>query len=173
MRKRLGFVSNSSSSSFICDVCGGVEGGYDVCLDDVDMSCCIRDHDFHNHCNDIEVDENRFKEVTINYIKDLINRNKKLIEKYPDKDYYKDYIKDFENDLKKIELSEEFNTDFYDSYFEDGIPSEFCPICSLNVIRDSDTIKYMYKKFNTTKENITNEIRNKFKNLKELEQFVK
>jgi hypothetical protein len=31
----------------------------------------------------------------------------------------------------------------------------------------------MYKEFNVTKENITNEIRNKFKNLKELEQFVK
>ena len=70
-------------------------------------------------------------------------------------------------------MSEEFNIGFYESYFEDGIPSEFCPICSLNVIRDSDIIKYMYKEFNVTKEDITNEIRNKFKNLKELEQFVK
>ena len=170
MRKRFGFISNSSSSSFICDVCGGSEGGYDVCLDDVNMTCCVKGHEFHNYCNDIEVDENRFKEVTINHIKDLINHYKELIEKYPNSDYYKDYINDFENDLKEIESSEEFDIDFY---FKDGIPSEFCPICSLNVIRDSDIIKYMYKKLNITKEDITNEIKNKFKNLKELEQFVK
>ena len=174
MRKRLGFVSNSSSSSFICDVCGGLESGYDVCLDDVNMSCCIEGHEFHNHCNKVEVDENKFKEVTINHIKNLIDRYKKSIEKHPYNDnFYKKAIKNFENDLKEIESSEEFNIDSYDSYFEDGISSEFCPICSLNVIRDSDIIKYMYKEFNVTKEDITNEIKNKFKNLKELEQFVK
>ena len=173
MRKRFGFISNSSSSSFICDVCGGAEGGYDVCLDDVNMTCCVKGHEFHNYCNDIEVDKSICKELTINQIIYLISHYKELFEKHPDNNYYKDYINDFENDLKEIESSEEFDINFYETYFEDDIPSEFCPICQLNVIRDSDIVKYMFKKFNITKEDITNEIKNKFKNLKELEQFVK
>jgi len=50
MKIRKGFVSNSSSSSFICDICGGSEGGYDVCLSDVDMICCESGHIFHTSC---------------------------------------------------------------------------------------------------------------------------
>jgi len=35
MKIRTGFVSNSSSSSFICDYCGDVESGYDMSMEDV------------------------------------------------------------------------------------------------------------------------------------------
>ena len=47
MKIRSGFVSNSSSSSFICDVCGLEEGGYDITLRDCDMCMCENDHIFH------------------------------------------------------------------------------------------------------------------------------
>lgn len=46
MKKRMGFVSNSSSSSFICDITGTVEGGMDCCLYDVDMAQCVKGHTF-------------------------------------------------------------------------------------------------------------------------------
>jgi len=46
MKIRLCFVSNSSSSSFICEVCGRTESGYDMCLDDTDMYMCVNDHLF-------------------------------------------------------------------------------------------------------------------------------
>ena len=36
MKIRTGFVSNSSSSSFICDYCGDVESGYDLSMEDVE-----------------------------------------------------------------------------------------------------------------------------------------
>lgn len=48
MKVRNGFVSNSSSSSFICDVCGEVESGYDCSLSDFDMSQCEHGHVFHD-----------------------------------------------------------------------------------------------------------------------------
>lgn len=47
MKVRKGFVSNSSSSSFICDLTGDVEGGYDCCLTDVDMVECEKGHTFY------------------------------------------------------------------------------------------------------------------------------
>jgi uncharacterized C2H2 Zn-finger protein len=46
MRVRQGFVSNSSSSSFICEVSGRVEAGYDISLDEAGMYCCVNNHYF-------------------------------------------------------------------------------------------------------------------------------
>jgi hypothetical protein len=46
MKVRQGFVSNSSSSSFTCDVCGETESGWDYCLSDVDMYKCQNSHTF-------------------------------------------------------------------------------------------------------------------------------
>ena len=37
MKIRSGFVSNSSSSSFVCCICGRSEGGYDMSLEDAGM----------------------------------------------------------------------------------------------------------------------------------------
>lgn len=44
MKIRKGFVSNSSSSSFICEACESVEGGYDARLSDVGMCECENGH---------------------------------------------------------------------------------------------------------------------------------
>ena len=46
MKTRSGFVSNSSSSSFICDVCGRVESGMDMGLEEAEMYECFHGHTF-------------------------------------------------------------------------------------------------------------------------------
>lgn len=46
MKIRSGFVSNSSSSSFMCDVCGRTESGWDACLRDFGMVECVNGHEF-------------------------------------------------------------------------------------------------------------------------------
>ena len=49
MKIRQGFVSNSSSSSFTCDVCGNTESGMDCGLSDFYMSQCVNGHTFCDH----------------------------------------------------------------------------------------------------------------------------
>jgi len=49
MKIRHGFVSNSSSSSFICMVSGECEGGYDLTLKDAGMVECNAGHLFYSH----------------------------------------------------------------------------------------------------------------------------
>lgn len=46
MKVRKGFVSNSSSSSFVCDVCGESVSGMDMSYDEAEMVCCTNGHDF-------------------------------------------------------------------------------------------------------------------------------
>ena len=46
MKIRSGFVSNSSSSSFICEVCGENASGWDMCLVDANMVECVNGHIF-------------------------------------------------------------------------------------------------------------------------------
>jgi len=59
MKIRQGFVSNSSSSSFTCDVCGHETGGFDVGLRDCDMCRCEEGHEM---CND-HVDRDKEDEI--------------------------------------------------------------------------------------------------------------
>ena len=47
MKVRKGFVSNSSSSSFVCDITGGIESGMDASLSDFEMVECENNHLFY------------------------------------------------------------------------------------------------------------------------------
>lgn len=59
MKKRNGFVSNSSSSSFICEICNHTEVGYDDSLSDLGFAQCVNEHIFcEEHLLDNETEEN-------------------------------------------------------------------------------------------------------------------
>ena len=62
MKIRLGFVSNSSSSSYICEVCGETQSGMDMCLSDADMYQCVNEHTFcTNHLTDQLIEQYKAK----------------------------------------------------------------------------------------------------------------
>ena len=44
MKRRMGFVSNSSSSSFVCEICHNTESGYDLTLSEAEMVECANYH---------------------------------------------------------------------------------------------------------------------------------
>ncbi len=65
MRKRFYFISNSSSSSFICEICGRDESGWDLCLSDAEMVECENGHVF---CRDEIIDsDNDFADLDEEY----------------------------------------------------------------------------------------------------------
>lgn len=55
MKIRYGFVSNSSSSSFTCNVCGETQSGMDMCLSDAYMFGCTNGHYV---CNEHKLKDN-------------------------------------------------------------------------------------------------------------------
>jgi len=70
MKLRQGFVSNSSTTSFVCNVCGITEEGYDACLSDVGMLSCTHGHEFHEKCTSYPLsfyDENNINQMHLQY----------------------------------------------------------------------------------------------------------
>ena len=102
MKLRSGFVSNSSSSSFVCDFCGRAEGGYDVGLADFEMSECRAGHTF---CNEEMVGEiNLFTEKNIlEYIKVVREQTEK-----------------YKKDLEQPENLSKWSTDYHVNYVKNA-----------------------------------------------------
>lgn len=50
MKSRFGFVSNSSTSSFTCDICEETEAGFDCGMADFGMFQCVNGHEMHEDC---------------------------------------------------------------------------------------------------------------------------
>lgn len=153
MKFRTSFVTNSSSSSFVCDICGNSEGGYDVGLSDVGMMACEHGHTFCEYHSDTELT----KEEKIKYMLESAyteylgydKENKKSIERL--------YTEDEFFAMSEGKIDDIFNPEgYYD------IPPILCPICSMTSYEDSDILNYLLKLNNTTASQIMNEVRETF-----------
>ena len=151
MKIRKGFVSNSSSSSFICDVCNNIESGYDMGLEEAGMCECENGHILcEDHKIDLTLDEKR--NIVLN--DDAIdNEEKERIKKL--------------NDSKFEEYYVEYEAD------RDNIPTAFCPICQFKSITDRDLEAYLLKKAGSKKEEIVAEIKSKLISYEEFEKFLR
>ena len=52
MKFRKSFVTNSSSSSYICEYCGKEASGWDMCLSEAEMIECVNGHTVCEECID-------------------------------------------------------------------------------------------------------------------------
>ena len=59
MKRRKGFVSNSSTSSFVCEACGVTEAGMDLTLEEACMFECEYGHVIHMDCSTHETEIER------------------------------------------------------------------------------------------------------------------
>jgi len=132
MKIRSGFVSNSSSSSFICDICGGDESGWDLCLEDAEMFECENGHTLHDGCAKDKELEKYLENCRDEEIEDPKNLG--------------EYIK---------------NPDFNEEGRYQA-PSKFCPICNFKEIIDGEGLSYLLNKQGISRKDLVTEIKEKF-----------
>ncbi len=132
MKIRSGFVSNSSSSSFTCDVCGEEQSGMDMSVSDAGMERCRRGH---TYCESHRTGTEPTLEQMRN---DLIALKQKHTWKKPE---------EIEADIVKINAMEEQEVrDTHEEYDREKSFGYNCPICNFVNVDYSDVVKYYYVK---------------------------
>lgn len=151
MKYRKDFVTNSSSSSYICDICGDNECGFDIGLSEAGMVQCVNGHTF---CEDhIEIDDN----------KKLI-----LLEEMC-KDNDQEYSEVLRNANNKTILHEYLTA--YNGRYD--VEELLCPICSFEHGHTDDIQRYLMAKYHITEKSILAELKDRFKNYDSFKEFLK
>ena len=148
MKVREGFVSNSSSSSFVCSICGDSQVGYDGQYD-IRVWCCSHGHEFCEECmprSPGKIADELAKDIesAIMTLELDVDEAKELRER-GSHDERKDWI------LKYITY--------------DDLDSNVCPVCNLEAMPDFILITYLCEKIGMNLEEVSAEIRSQYKNL--------
>lgn len=146
MKARLGFVSNSSSSSFVCLVCGEEQGGFDMSITEAGMQSCE-----HNHiiCTDHALPYEMTWEIQRQRALDawLVREGSKqhlrpAIEAADSEDRWRDLVE------AQPEIEWLYETD------PNELPPETCPICQFKTLDTADGLAYLLKEQGLTRERV-------------------
>lgn len=160
MKYRKDFVTNSSSSSFVCDVCGYECSGMDMGLSDAGMYQCVNGHTF---CEDESIKMNK-EEMIAEILK---------MEFY---DHYDETNKRHVYTKKTKEEVESMNEDEMDDIlFDDrgAVPECVCPICQFKEGTYDDIAKYLMKKHGTNYRDVLVEMKHAFGTYEKLKDYIK
>lgn len=166
MKIRNGFVSNSSSSSFVCDACGTDYDGYDGDYGDIrHLNCC----NGHNLCSDCEIGEDTPR-LSIEQMREIL-----IQENSGNSGYIKLLSRARDSEITELytsEFGDEDETD--DDSFDDGcdIGVKRCPICQYTEMREIDAINYLLIQGGITKSELLKKMKSDFPNYADLKKFL-
>jgi len=149
MKIRKGFVSNSSSSSFICEVCSNTQGGWDMVLNEAGMVECVNGHVFcESH---MMAKDEKFAAA----LKEKMRSEFPEVMKITDID----------------ELMKFAEENLYDYRYE--IPAAACQICGLKVATDTDLIAYLLLKAGVSRKEAVDDIAATFQTYEAFKEGLK
>ena len=154
MKIRNSFVSNSSTSSYICDVCGEEKAGRDLCLSEAEMFQCTMGHTVCESC------------WPGNPFYHLRHASREEQIKFLQEDAPSWYNKDNYEEMDQRDLEACLDDALSDVRHE--MPSSFCPCCKLEIITEDDEILYLRARCNMSKEEVHKEIRAQFDDRKDM-----
>ena len=157
MKFRKDFVTNSSSSSYVCEICGRTESGYDLSLRDCEMMVCVNGHIF---CCDEALEKPTKKEL----IKMILEN--KWNEDVWDRDIrdYRDYSEDEVFVMEECDLFDKFCSE--NGYYD--VPECVCPICNFIEYSEYDLSAYLLKEYSVPREEVFAEVKQFNKRRKKL-----
>ena len=157
MKFRKDFVTNSSSSSYVCEICGRTESGFDLCLSDAEMMECVNSHTF---CR-----EEALKRPSK---KDLI---KMILENEWNKDTWDSTLKG-RRDYTEEELITMEEDALFDKFCSEGgyyeVPECVCPICQFIEYSEYDLSAYLLKEYGIPRDEVFAEVKQFNKRRKKL-----
>ena len=143
MKIRTGFVSNSSSASFICEVC---EDSYADCIGDI---------------------LSRWPEVDKNTILTCLN-DAEMVQCKNGHVFCEFHI---EHEIIANLCDDDFAD--WDEEWRYYFPEKHCPLCSFSTVPPDVLIKYLLYKVKMSQADVEDEIREKFGNLAEFTEQMK
>ena len=150
MKIRTDYVTNSSSSSFVCEICGRTESGWDMCLSECDMMECVNGHIF---CCDEALERPSKKEM----VKEILEME---WVKLSDNEYSEEMLLALDED----KIFKEFYTE--SGYYE--IPECMCPICQFIEYSEYDLSAYLLKEYGISRDEVFEEVKQLNKRRKKL-----
>lgn len=159
MKIRQGFVSNSSSSSFTCNVCNYNITERDLSILDTDMWQCEGGHTFCEEHMIGDITPQVMKDYMLDFLSECDNREEEI-----------DKITKM-TDAETEEYFRESNDYRYEMRYE--IPSSLCPICGFKEINTDEAVKYLLKKDCLTMAELMAEVKKEFSNYDEFLAYIK
>jgi uncharacterized protein len=176
MKIRKGFVSNSSSSSFLCEICGAMESGYDVCASELgfaELPCG------HTICESevLNLSDDEFAKLAVENWKQKIEDSKQKLNIADEKNksnaqFYVDYNCERLSQIESIIQEGDSVKDNYRDINDERYLIQQCPICTNKVILDKDLLQYVLKKFNADKKEMVAEMQSKFTTRNDTLEFL-
>jgi len=164
MKIRRGFVSNSSSSSYTCLVCGDNESGYDMSLYEAEMMSCSCGHVYHISCGKhglvTSINHPQFLEMIRAYREE--NKEWKEVQERCQRieEICTSHLVTETGDIDigdTEELQELF--DYIQDELRGEYPRKFCPICTYQSLSDEDALEYLMTAYDLKRETILKAIK--------------